>query len=474
MDGRDWLTLTIYLVQALLVVSMAVVVLRENRQPVKTMAWLLVLSFIPVVGIVLFIFFGKDVRKEKYISRHSLDLLTRQSMLHYVEQGAIVESEPHAELIRLFENQNVALPFGDNRVKVLADGYEFFPALLQAMKNAKEHIHLITYIFDDDALGTLIADALIDKAKEGLVVRVIYDDVGCWKVKDKFFRRMRKGGVLIEPFMPVRFPSLTSKVNYRNHRKICVIDGKVGFIGGMNIALRYVKGEGRPWRDTHLKVEGKAVYGLQTAFLTDWYFVTQTLISGDEYYPAMEKMEGGSLVQVVTSDPTSRWPELMQGYIRILLEARRYVYIETPYFLPTEPVSFALRTCALAGVDVRVLMPRKGDSRMVHWASRSFIDDMLEAGVKFYLYEKGFNHSKLLVCDDNLCSCGSANVDFRSFENNFEANAFIYDTKTVNEMKKVLFDDMAHCRRLDAETFDKRPFLEKLWESVMRLFSPLL
>ena len=164
MDGRDWLTLTIYLVQALLVVSMAVVVLRENRQPVKTMAWLLVLSFIPVVGIVLFIFFGKDVRKEKYISRHSLDLLTRQSMLHYVEQGAIVESEPHAELIRLFENQNVALPFGDNQVKVLADGYEFFPALLQAMKNAKEHIHLVTYIFDDDALGTLIADALIDKA----------------------------------------------------------------------------------------------------------------------------------------------------------------------------------------------------------------------------------------------------------------------------------------------------------------------
>lgn len=474
MDGRNWFTLVVYLVQAVLVVSMAVVVLRENRQPAKTMAWLLVLSFIPVVGIILFIFFGQDVRKEKYIGRHSLDLLTRQSMTHYVEQGAIVESKPHAELIKLFENQNVALPFQDNNVEVYADGYEFFPALLQAMKKAKEHIHIVTYIFDDDALGRLIADALMEKAKEGVVVRVIYDDVGCWKTKDKFFRRMREGGVEIQPFLPVRFPSLTSKVNYRNHRKICVIDGTTGFIGGMNIASRYVKGEGRPWRDTHLKVEGKAVYGLQTAFLTDWYFVTQTLISGDEYYPAMEKRDKGALVQVVTSDPTSRWPELMQGYIRILLEARRYVYIETPYFLPTEPVSFALRTCALAGVDVRVLMPRKGDSKMVHWASRSFIDDMLDAGVKFYLYEKGFNHSKLLVCDDNLCSCGSANVDFRSFENNFEANAFIYDTKTVNEMKKVFFDDMAHCRRLDAETFDKRPFLEKLWESVMRLFSPLL
>lgn len=475
MDSRNWFTLFIYLVQAVLVVSTAIIVLRGNRQPAKTMAWLLVLGFIPVLGVVLFFFFGRDVRKEKYINKHSLDILARQSLTRHADKGAMVVREPHAELIRLFENQNVALPLGENQVDVHTDGYEFFPALLKAVKAARKHIHLVTYIFDDDALGHLIADALIDKAREGVRVRVIYDDVGCWKVKDKFFRHMRNNGVEVFPFMPVWFPSMTSKVNYRNHRKICIVDGLVGFIGGMNIALRYVKGgKDQPWRDTHLRVEGKAVYGLQTAFLTDWYFVTQKQMTGVEFYPSIEDKKEGCLMQIVTSDPTTQWPELMQGYVRILMEARRYVYIETPYFLPTEPVSFALSTCALAGVDVRVIIPKKGDSKMVQWASRSFIEDMLEAGVKIYLYEKGFNHSKLMVCDDDLCSCGSANVDFRSFENNFEANAFIYDTKTVAAIKQVFINDLEHCRLLDGEQFKKRPFLEKLWESVLRLFSPLL
>ena len=474
MDARNWFTLTAYLVQAVLAVSTAIIVLRGNRQPVKTMAWLLVLGFLPIVGVILFFFFGRDVRKKKYINKHSLDLMDRQVMSMQVEKGGIVLREPHAELIRLFENQNMALPLGDNHVDVYTDGYEFFPALLKAVKEAREHIHLVTYIFDDDALGKLVADALIDKVKEGVKVRVIYDDVGCWKVKDKFFKLMRNNGVEVFPFMPVYFPSMTSKVNYRNHRKICIVDGKVGFIGGMNIALRYVKGGDQPWRDTHLRVEGKAVYGLQTAFLTDWYFVTQKHITGDEFYPNINPRKDGCLMQIVTSDPTTQWPELMQGYVRILLEAREYVYIETPYFLPTEPVSFALSTCALAGVDVRVIIPKKGDSKMVQMASRSFIEDMLEAGVKFYLYESGFNHSKLMICDDNLCTCGSCNVDFRSFENNFEANAFIYDTKTVAAVKQVFLNDLEHCQILDSERFLNRSFHIKLWESVLRLFSPLL
>ena len=459
MDARNWFTLTAYLVQAVLAVSTAIIVLRGNRQPVKTMAWLLVLGFLPIVGVILFFFFGRDVRKKKYINKHSLDLMDRQVMSMQVEKGGIVLREPHAELIRLFENQNMALPLGDNHVDVYTDGYEFFPALLKAVKEAREHIHLVTYIFDDDALGKLVADALIDKVR---------------KVKDKFFKLMRNNGIEVFPFMPVYFPSMTSKVNYRNHRKICIVDGKVGFIGGMNIALRYVKGGDQPWRDTHLRVEGKAVYGLQTAFLTDWYFVTQKHITGDEFYPNINPRKDGCLMQIVTSDPTTQWPELMQGYVRILLEAREYVYIETPYFLPTEPVSFALSTCALAGVDVRVIIPKKGDSKMVQMASRSFIEDMLEAGVKFYLYESGFNHSKLMICDDNLCTCGSCNVDFRSFENNFEANAFIYDTKTVAAVKQVFLNDLEHCQILDSERFLNRSFHIKLWESVLRLFSPLL
>lgn len=475
MDLLNWFTLLFYFVQVTIVVVTALVVLMENRQPVKTMAWLMVLGFLPFVGFIFYLFFGKNTRKEKYISKHSLDLLSRQSMSHFAEQSQLHIPEEHAELVRQFANQKVALPFNNNEVEVYVDGYEFFPALLRAIRSAKNHVHIITYIFDDDALGQLVADALIDKAKEGVKVRVIYDDVGCWRVKDKFFRRMRNYGVKVCPFMPVRFPSMTSKVNYRNHRKICVIDGKVGFIGGMNIAQRYVKGDKRPWRDTHIRVEGGAVCGLQTAFLTDWYFVNQTMIEEKSLYPSLDfKVANGCLVQIVTSDPTSQWPELMQGYVRILLEAKKYVYLETPYFLPTEPVLFAMRTCALAGVDVRVVVPQKGDSKLVSWASRSFLDEALEAGVKIYLYKTGFLHSKLLISDDKLCSCGSANVDFRSFENNFEANAFIYDKKTVEKVKQVFADDMENCELLLPERFKGRPFLERLWESLLRLLSPLL
>ena len=277
--------------------------------------------------------------------------------------------------------------------------------------------------------------------------------------------------------MPVRFPAFTSKVNYRNHRKLCVVDGKVGFIGGMNLALRYVKGRGgRVWRDTHLRIEGGGVYAIQRAFLVDWYFVDRTLITDRRYYPPVDAaIRNNCLVQVVTSSPISPWPDIMQGYVRILLQAQHYVYLETPYFLPTEPVLFAMRTAALAGVDVRLMVPRHSDARLVEWASRSYMMEAIEAGVKVYLYEAGFNHSKLLVSDDKICSCGSTNVDFRSFENNFEANAFFFDTDMALRIKKIFLEDEAHCQLTDDVTYYiKRPFLKRLFESTVRLLSPLL
>lgn len=312
---------------------------------------------------------------------------------------------------------------------IYTDGYDFFLTLLYNIGQAKHHIHLDTYIFEADALGYLIADALIDKAEQGVEVRLIYDDVGCWKVQDEFFERMRDAGIDVHSFMPVRFPAFTSKVNYRNHRKLCVIDGKVGFIGGMNIALRYVKGDKKQaWRDTHLRIEGGGVYAIQRAFLVDWYFVDRTLVTNRQYYPPVSvHIHNNCLVQIVTSSPISPWPDIMQGYVRILLQARKYVYMETPYFPPTEPVLFAMRTAALAGVDIRLMLPRHADAKLVEWASRSYVMEAIEAGVKVYLYTAGFNHSKLLVSDDDLCTIGSTNIDFRSFENNFEANAFFFD-----------------------------------------------
>lgn len=471
-----WIFLLIYI---MVIVSIIVTILMDNRQPAKTMAWVMVLLFVPVAGIILYIFFGQNTRKMRFISQRSLDQLSKRQMLEFVEQRELRMPDKFQSLVRLFTNQSLALPFKDNEAEFYTDGYQFFPALLQSISRARHHIHLETYIFDDDPLGRLIADALIQKAKEGVEIRVIYDDVGCWRVPSAFFERMKKAGIDVCAFMPVKFPAFTSKVNYRNHRKVCVIDGIEGFTGGMNIALRYVKGMRNgtlPWRDTHMRLRGSIVYALQRAFLVDWYFVDRTLVTNRKYYPPMPwKISNDCLAQMVTSSPIAPWPDIMQGYVRILLEARRYVYMETPYFLPTETVMSAMRIAALAGVDVRIMIPRHGDAKFVEWASRSYVFQTIQAGVKVYLYRTGFNHSKLLVCDDSVCTCGSTNIDFRSFENNFEANAFIYDRETALHVKQIFMDDVEHCMFVTERMLNhKRPFFKRLWESLVRLLSPLL
>lgn len=468
-----WLFLVVY---SIIIIITMVRVLMDNRQPAKTMAWMLVLMFIPFLGIILYIFFGQNTRKERKIWQQSLDQLTKRSMLEFVEQKDFNIPEEYRTISNLFMNQNLALPFKNNEVEIYTSGYDFFPSLLMEIGKAEHHIHIDTFIISDDPLGRIIADALIDKAKQGVEVRLIYDDVGSWRTPNSFFTRMRNKGIEVYAFMPVRFPAFTSRVNYRNHRKICVIDGEVGFIGGMNIARRYVQGTPKQsWRDTHVKLTGAAVYGLQRAFLVDWYFVSKVLITERSYYPEIIIGQNNSLVQVVTSSPTSLWPEIEQGYVRILTNAKHYVYMETPYFLPTDPILFAMRVAALSGVDVRLMIPYETDTKVVEWASRSYVIEASKAGVKILLYRKGFNHSKLLVSDDAMATIGSTNVDFRSFENDFEANAFFYDKKIALQVKEVFLADQKDSIDLDdVRRFIKKPFLQRLWESFVRLLSPLL
>ena len=477
MGGMDYIYWLFYVAYVAIDIIVMLKVVMDNRQPSKTMAWLLVLWAVPFVGILLYFFFGQNTRKERLISERSLSQLTKRSMFEYIEQKNLRLPESHRPLMMLFKNQSMALPFKDNEVTIYTSGYEFFPSLLRDISRAQKHIHIDLYIFEDDELGNLIADALIERAEHGVEVRVVYDDVGCLKVKNAFHERMRNAGIDIHPFMPVKFPKFTSKANYRNHRKIIVIDGQVGFIGGMNIATRYVKGTGaQPWRDTVTRVRGGAVYGLQRAFLVDWYFVDRTLITNRSYYPPLDpSISNNCLAQVVTSSPTTLWPDIMQGYVRILLEAKRYVYMETPYFLPTEPVLFAMRTAALAGVDVRLILPMHSDSKIVEWASTSYINEVEEAGVKVYFYQAGFNHSKFLVSDDSICTCGSTNIDFRSFEHNFEANVFFYDEGVALRMKKIFLNDQALSQTYDdMVTRTHLTFWKKLWMSLIRLLSPLL
>ena len=463
-------------------------VVMDNRQPAKTMAWALVIFFVPVVGLVFYLFFGLNHRKERLIDERSLDQLSKRSMWSFVEQQDLNVPERYRQLVDLFAGQSLSLPFRVGGVDALTDGYAFTFSLLADIAQARHHIHMEMYIIDDDALGRLVADALTDRARQSVRVRIVYDDVGCWHTGHRFFERLRAAGVEVAPFLPVRFPQFTSKVNYRNHRKLIVIDGRVGYIGGMNIARRYAAAT---WHDLMLRMEGGIVYALQRAFLVDWYFVDRTLITGREYYPAaanpapQEQTDGAAATthaerlrgtaQMVTSGPTTAYPEIMQGYVRAIMGARRYIYIETPYFLPTDPVFFALKTAAATGVDVHILVPLRNDSWFVEWASRSYLREAHAAGIKVSLYSAGFLHTKLMVCDGEVCTCGSTNVDFRSFENNFEANVFVYDESTARRLADLFLADLEHAVSLAAIPARLHPgFIHRLWESLTRLFSPLL
>lgn len=456
------------------IIGTIAVIILDNRNPVKTLAWILVLMFLPIVGLVFYFFFGRSQRRERVIGKKSYNRLLKKPMAEYLAQDSSALSMNYSRLISLFSNTNQSFPFDGNRVEVYTRGASMLQSLLRQLNKARQHIHMEFYIFEDDAIGRMVRDVLIDKARQGVEVRIIYDDVGCWHVPHRFFEQMREAGIEVRSFLKVRFPQFTSKVNYRNHRKIVVIDGQTGFLGGMNLAERYMRGfSWGIWRDTHILLEGKAVHGLQTTFLLDWYFVDRTLITSNRYFPKIENC-GTSLVQIVTSEPIGPWKEIMQGLVMAITCARKYFYIQTPYFLPTEAVLIAMQTAALAGVDVRLMLPLRADNRLTHLGTRSYLADVLRAGVKVYFYKKGFLHSKLMVSDDELSTVGSTNVDFRSFEHNFEVNAFIYDAETALEMREIFLQDQRECVQVFLKNWVKRPWYHKAAESIVRLIAPLL
>lgn len=486
-----WMAVALYVV---LVASTVTVVLLENRQPAKTIAWTIVLIMLPVLGLVIFYFFGQNIRKDRYIIRKQYSLLTRR-MLAGVQQvplGACPEK--YRPLVQLFDHTNRSVLTAGKRIVGYTTGADWVMALLREFAAARETIHLETYIIEDDAVGRLVRDALADKAREGVTVRLIYDDVGCWHVRNRFFAPLIEAGARVEPFLPVRFPSLTHKVNYRNHRKICVVDNRVAFIGGMNLARRYVSRREKIWRDVHVRVEGGAVADLQRLFLSDWLFVTgencykqaadaavfrsQPAAAPEEMSPAQSLTESfvypALLLQIVPSNPVSCYPEIMYGLTWIIQHARQYLYIQTPYFMPTEPILQALQTAAMSGVDVRLMVPLKPDAFWLRYINDSYFCAVLQAGVRVFTYKAGFLHSKCAVADNDWCTVGSSNMDFRSFENNFEANAFIYGEEAARVMRAVFMEDLKHCDEIYLSEWRQRPYCRRLLESYTRILSPLL
>lgn len=472
----QWIIGTVALIlYCVTILALVVVILTENRNPLKTIPWILVLLLLPGIGILFYIVFGQDNRKQRIISRRTYKRIMKRPAQGKFPQDVCAVPEPYKPLVTLLANSNQSSLLYGSDIAIYTNGAEKMEALLEEIAKAEHHIHIEYYIFCDDETGNRLKRLLIQKVSEGVAVRVLYDDVGCWNVKNHFFREMKEAGIEVYPFLKVYFPIFSSKVNYRNHRKIVIIDGKTGFIGGMNIADRYIKGlSWGCWRDNHFKITGKGVHGLQAAFLIDWYSMSKTFLNDKSYYPPVPVYSEDNIMQIATSGPVGQWRILLQAAVFAISNAQKYIYIQTPYFLPTESLNQALQTAALGGIDVRLMLPKRSDTRATNMATHSFIDDMVKAGVKIYFYVPGFLHAKLMVCDDQLAVIGSANMDFRSLEHNFEINAFVYQRTFALKMKYIFIQDMLHCEKLIPTSWLKRPLKQRLSESFMRLFSPLL
>ncbi|MFA6831352.1 MAG: cardiolipin synthase, partial [Bacteroidaceae bacterium] len=406
----------------------SIVVLLDNKGPIKTWAWLMVLIFVPVIGVVLYILLGHYSQKERIISKRQANLIKRQTLTanHCSEENTPLI---YRSWTRLFLHTNQSVPFANNGMTIFTTGQTKLNSLLEDIAEAKDHIHMQYYIIANDAVGIQVRDLLIQKAEAGIEVRVIYDDVGCWNVPKSFYEPMYKAGIEVRAFLKVRFPKFTSHINYRNHRKVVIIDGQIGYIGGMNLSQRYIDGgHFGNWRDTHIRIVGSAAQGLQSSFLLDWYFVDRSILTEKKYFP--NPIIGGTvLMQMVTSNPIYKWKEIHQGFVRLITFSSEYVFMQTPYFIPSDEIVNAMQTAALSGTIVELMIPEKGDNIITQLSSLFFLENLLEAGVKVYLYQNGFLHAKMLVADDTICTVGSANIDHRSFDHNFEINAMIYDAE---------------------------------------------
>lgn len=477
-DYTWWIISVLYF---FIVAATVFTVLYERRDPVRAVSWIAVVVLVPGAGLILFIFFGQNYRKQKLFNRKEIKDLRQieklsDKQVERIDTWQQADVRQHSEIIKLLLNNSKSLLTQGNAVEILHNGVNTFEAIKEALRGAQSSIHLEYYIIEADRLGNEIAEILCERARAGVEVRLLYDDVGSWSLPRRFRRRLTEAGVELEKFMPVVFPWLTSKANYRNHRKVIVVDGTVGFTGGLNIADRYIHGTKRGvWRDTHLKIVGPAVRMLQMTFVTDWYFSAKQLITDRaKYFPPIDIKTAGVAVQIALSGPDSPYAAIMQAFFAAVASAKHHIYISTPYFLPGEALLTAIKVASLSGVDVRIMLPMHSDSALVHWASRSYFTELLEAKVNVYLYKKGFNHSKILSVDSSFCSIGSANMDERSFVDNFEITAMIYHEGVAEELEAAFLQDLKSCQKLSLHGWENRKVKDNFKEAAARLFSPLL
>lgn len=460
------------------------VIFLERKDPTSTWAWLLVLFFLPVVGFLLYLLFGRQLRKKHLFRWDGQKYIGIQKLVNY-QKDAIHDDtfefrmrnfENYKDLIYMHLSNNDAVLTQDNAIRIFDDGHEKFDQLIKDIEHAKEHIHIQYYIFRLDNLGKRIVDALLVKAKQGVKVRILYDEMGSRGVKKHHFKELLQAGGEVEIFFPSILPLINPRLNFRNHRKLVIVDGRIGYIGGFNVGDEYLglKKKFGYWRDTHLRIEGSAVHPLQSRFLLDWNQAASNKTKySDSYFPVIPK-KGDAGVQIVSSGPDEDWEQIKDGYVKLIGKARKYVYIQTPYFIPDASFLDAVKIAALSGIDVRIMIPNKPDHIFVYWATYSYVGQLLDAGARIYIYEKGFIHAKMIVIDDEASTVGTANIDMRSFKLNFEVNAFIYDHAISHELAEIFEKDMLDSTELTPELYQNRSNMIKFKESISRLVSPIL
>ncbi|MCL2098047.1 MAG: cardiolipin synthase [Bacteroidales bacterium] len=460
-----------------------VFLLLSHLDPIKTLSWIIVIILLPYLGIFLYLLFGQNYRKRKIYSRKGLrdaavmDSLGKKQImqLNITDWEQVNKVAEHKNIITLLLNNSRALLTGNNRVEVFHNGRDTFAAMKECIAEAKDSIHLLSYIIEDDTIGNEFKDLLIQKSEDGVEVRLMFDSVGSRYLPRRYIRELKAAGVEVYSFAKVAFPWLSRTLNYRNHRKILVVDGTIGFLGGINIADRYMHGlDYGAWRDTHLRIEGQAVHSLQASFLLDWFFASKKQLGQrPRYYPSANT-NSDQYVQIVPSGPDSDWASIMQAYFSAITKAKEHIYILTPYFTPADTILSAIKIASLSGVDVRLMLPKKSDAKFTYWSTMSYISELLQAGVKIYLYKNGFNHSKVITVDGSFAAIGSANMDSRSFEHNFEISAMIYDKEITARLEEQIEKDFKNSRLVRRKRWERRKLWRKLLEGFSRLLSPLL
>lgn len=473
------------LILLLNIIFAVLIVFFERRSPSATLTWIMVLLFIPLLGFILYIFLGQDLRKKKMF------VLKKEEEMQIYPLIKLQDEQIHAhqlqlknhrmtrycDLIHLHLNSSQSYLSQDNKLEFHVDGREHFDDLLASLEGASQYIHMQYYIIRNDNLGRQVMDLLVKKAREGVEVRLLYDGMGCMRLPRHFFRPLLLAGGRAACFFPPFLPYINLRINYRNHRKICVIDGRVAYVGGFNIGDEYLGLSALGyWRDTHVKMAGSAVAGLELRFFMDWRYAAKDYDPFEEKYFQNHIPAGDTAVQIVSSGPDSHWASIKDGYLKMISSARQRLYIQTPYFIPDGSILEALKVAALSGVDVRIIIPEKEDHLFVHWASLSYMGELLEAGVNCYTYkkEKGFIHSKMIVMDGAVSTVGTANLDLRSFHLNFEVNAFVYDEEQSARLEEIFLQDLKDCDELTLDLYRQRSINVKIKEAFSRLLSPLL